>query len=636
MKATRSAIASAFAFFLTLFVFAASPPAFAQDAIDTTKIARLPNSKELFAFPQSTSYTTSLSVPEALTALSTLLVNEKWQPYEQAFASQSTTANLAIVNFKKDRELLSVMITPAPAQNNATGVSYTALVPGHDLPFPNNASAIKYDPTRPYLSCLSAAEPESLSLEMRKGLQERGWQPWSPKDAKRVADGDQKTDGGGVTAYYVHASEPSLHLSIGKREDGQTTLTIEAISAEVLASVGKSPSDSKVEAKEPETKAEQAPQADADAAKTPDQMDDLAGQIMDQARSAIDDALSGIGKPGAKKSSKTASDAGSPLAAMASNDVDAAIPVPLPLGSEDISFDSEQLEFSNSASVARVAAFYRSALKEKGWKERKTPINKPNMVVLQFDKSGSSAEFTIMRMGDHTQVTGTGAAFEAAATKSDGEEAQAGASADDEKKSITADQLQPDEAAGLPVPKQSTSKGSEKTMFRVSALAEVEAPLQAVLEFYRRELGKRTDWQMQNEATDSSGSARVQYATPEGPAVLTLTEKSGTTSIVLLVRKKKEAQASGLMPKPGQVRILIGNILEKDAEISFAKKTIKVGAGKGAKAPDGPTLEIKPGSYAVNVKSPGLNASPETITVGADEIWGLMIGPGGILALPMY
>ncbi|MCB1484475.1 MAG: hypothetical protein KDJ17_06240 [Hyphomicrobiaceae bacterium] len=90
------------------------------------------------------------------------------------------------------------------------------------------------------------------------------------------------------------------------------------------------------------------------------------------------------------------------------------------------------------------------------------------------------------------------------------------------------------------------------------------------------------------------------------------------------------------MPKPGQVRILIGNILEKDAEILLAKKTIKVGAGKGAKAPDGPTLEIKPGSYAVNVKSPGLNASPETITVGADEIWGLMIGPGGILALPMY
>ena len=196
--------------------------------------------------------------------------------------------------------------------------------------------------------------------------------------------------------------------------------------------------------------------------------------------------------------------------------------------------------------------------------------------------------------------------------------------------------LEADEAAGLPVPKQSTSKGSEKTMFRVSALADVNAPLQAVLGFYRRELGKRNDWQMQNETTDTSGSARIQFATPEGPAILTLTEKSGTTSVVLLVRKQKAAQASGLMPKPGQVKLLIGNILEKDAKLSLAKKTIKVGAGKGAKEPDGPSLEIKPGSYDVNVSAPGVSAPPEKITVGGDEIWGLIIGPGGVLPIQMY
>lgn len=155
MNATRTSLIAAVMAVIAAFVPSPGSSAFAQDAIDTTKIVRLPNSKELFAFPQSTSYTVSLSVPEALTVLSTLLVSDKWQPYQQAFASQSKTADLAIVTFKRDRELLSVMIAPAPAQNNATSVSYTGLVPGHDLPFPILATAIKYDPTRPYLSCLS-------------------------------------------------------------------------------------------------------------------------------------------------------------------------------------------------------------------------------------------------------------------------------------------------------------------------------------------------------------------------------------------------------------------------------------------------------------------------------------------------
>lgn len=359
-------------------------------------------------------------------------------------------------------------------------------------------------------------------------------------------------------------------------------------------------------------------------------MNDLADQIMDEARAAIGEALSDIKKPKAakQKADGQIGDGGAPLAAMASGAVDAAVPVPVPEGSDGIAFENDQLEFSNPATVGQVAAFYRSALKAAGWKEEKTPINNPNMAVLQFEKSGMGAQFTIMRMGDQTQVTGTGEAFS--------QEPQSAASDEGPRNAITADQLEADEAAGLPVPKQSMSKGSEKSMFRVSALADVEAPMEAVLGFYRRELGKRTDWKMQSEATNTSGSARLQFETPEGPALLTLTEKSGTTSAVLLVRKQKEAQASGLMPKPGQVRILIGNILEKNAQISLAKKTIPVGAGKGSKAPDGPMLEIAPGTYDVTVKSPGMSARPEKITVGSDEIWGLMIGPGGILPLQMY
>ncbi|MBL8566046.1 MAG: hypothetical protein JNM89_10040 [Hyphomicrobiaceae bacterium] len=618
--------------------------------MDTTRITRLPNSKELFAFPQSTAYTTPLTVPEALTALSTLLVSANWQPYEQAFASQSTGQDLAIVYFKNDRQLLSVMISKAPAQNDATSISYTGLMTGHDLPFPKSASAIKYDPTRPYLGCVSTSDPESLSRELREGLVARGWQAWSPRDAKRVDIADQKTEQG-ITAFYVHASAPSLRLSLVKRNEGQTAVTVEGISAEVLAALGKSVSNSDASSKDAESKdavskdtertAKQEPTAAPSAQEPVDPTKNLADDIMREARAAIGEALRGIKEPSAKtgksKGDVEQADAGAPLAAMQPGEAGSNLPVPLPEGSENINIDDGQLEFSNTASVSQVAAFYRSALKAAGWKVRATPINKPNMVVVEFARSGKDSRWTIMRMGDQTRVTATGSVFETAAKEAGDREDKAGSSSTRAEPSITAEQLEADEAAGLPVPKQSTSKGSEKTMFRVSALADVPAPLEAVLGFYRREIAKRPDWQMLNEETNTKATARIRYATPAGPALLTLTEKSGTTSVVLLVRKQKEAQASGLMPAAGQVRILIGNVTDKDVQVSLAKKTIKVGAGKGAKAPDGPTLEVKPGTYVVKVKGAGISdAPPEEISVGADEIWGLMIGPGGVLPLPMY
>ena len=382
MSAIRKALFSATLFAIAGLVPATSPRAIAQEAIDTTRIARLPNSAELFAFPQSTAYTTALSVPEALTALSTLLVGANWQPYEQAFASQSTGQDLAIVYFKNDRQLLSVMISKAPAQNNATSISYTGLMTGHDLPFPKSASAIKYEPTRPYLACLSSSDPDSLSRELREGLIARGWRPWSPRDAKRVDNADQKTEQG-ITAFYVHASAPSLRLSLAKRNDGQTSVAVEGLSADVLAALGKSVVNADASSKDaeskdavskdaertalPEPKAAPAAQEPADPTKT------LADDIMQEARAAIGEALRGIKEPpfksGKSKVGVEQADAGAPLAAMRPGEAEADLPVPLPEGSENISHDDGQLEFSNTASVSQVAAFYRSALKAAGWKD---------------------------------------------------------------------------------------------------------------------------------------------------------------------------------------------------------------------------------------------------------------------------
>jgi hypothetical protein len=57
--------------------------------------------------------------------------------------------------------------------------------------------------------------------------------------------------------------------------------------------------------------------------------------------------------------------------------------------------------------------------------------------------------------------------------------------------------------------------------------------------------------------------------------------------------------------------------------------------GAGAKNPDGPAIDLAPGKYRVSLKMGGKSES-ETIEVGADEAWGLLIGPGGLLPLHVY
>ena len=91
-----------------------------------------------------------------------------------------------------------------------------------------------------------------------------------------------------------------------------------------------------------------------------------------------------------------------------------------------------------------------------------------------------------------------------------------------------------------------------------------------------------------------------------------------------------------MLPKTGSVKILFGNMLEGEASITIDKKTVKIAAGAGSKKPDGPTLEISPGKHTISLKTPGKGAQTEEVEVAAGDVWGLLAGPGGVLALQMY
>ena len=96
-------------------------------------------------------------------------------------------------------------------------------------------------------------------------------------------------------------------------------------------------------------------------------------------------------------------------------------PVPVPETAEDVEFDGAdgKLEFSSASSLKSVADFYRSTMKQQGWASRSSVINNANMVVLNFSKAGKAVSFTIMKMGDKTNVAADGSALKVAAAKSD-------------------------------------------------------------------------------------------------------------------------------------------------------------------------------------------------------------------------
>ena len=358
-----------------------------------------------------------------------------------------------------------------------------------------------------------------------------------------------------------------------------------------------------------------------------DAIDQMADEII---KRALRDAMGPAG-PGPKSQDQLPMPSNKPLAALAGSDT----PIPLPETAELIDFRGPdgKLEFNSNASVAALATFYRSAMKPLGWREKPTVINRPNMVVLDFLKNDKAVSLTIMQMGKTVNVSarGSGLVVKTAVT---------GAPVTTPPGTIPAaaavQDLEADEKSGLPFPKRNTMNGTEKTPFRIVLNVQTEADLASVLAFYRRELGKR-NWTTVGEKTATAPEqATISFKSPDGPAVLKLSREGDETIVSLALRKTEAATKAGVVPKPGQSKMLFGNMQDKDAVITVNGKTIKVGAGVGTKAPDGPSIDLPPGKHTVSFKIGSAPARTEDVTIGADETWGFLLGPGGALPLQVF
>ncbi|MCK1517895.1 hypothetical protein IVB22_36515 [Bradyrhizobium sp. 190] len=332
---------------------------------------------------------------------------------------------------------------------------------------------------------------------------------------------------------------------------------------------------------------------------------------------------------------------------------DSATPVPLPENAENVKFDGAdgRLGFDSAFSVRAIAAFYRGSLKSQGWKERPSVINQANMVVMDFSKGGKAFSLTAMQMGPKVKVSadGTGLVMANAkmAAKADGAGAQASNEpGTNEPSAKTADEvLEAEPDSPLPVPSKRTMRsigtgkmpGSDAP-FRRELEASVPATLNSVLVFYRSELGKR-GWQETAEgAVVKPDQVQLAFTSPDGPATLRLGRSKGETTINLAQKYPAAAAKADVVPKPGQSKLMFGNIGKSEATVSINKQTIRIAAGAGGpQSPRPPMIDLPPGKYQYALKIAGGPARNNQIEIGAGDTWGVMIGPGGdVLPLQMY
>ena len=87
---------------------------------------------------------------------------------------------------------------------------------------------------------------------------------------------------------------------------------------------------------------------------------------------------------------------------------------------------------------------------------------------------------------------------------------------------------------------------------------------------------------------------------------------------------------------------MFGNETDEAAVITINGRTIALAAraahnvaSAASKLPDSPEIDLPPGKYKVTFKVASFAAEVREFEVGADETWGLLVGPAGV-PLPVH
>lgn len=190
-----------------------------------------------------------------------------------------------------------------------------------------------------------------------------------------------------------------------------------------------------------------------------------------------------------------------------------------------------------------------------------------------------------------------------------------------------------DEQADLPLPDDHTGYATDSSDYRRSIEATSPSSVETLTAFFQEELPK-SGWTLDDEES-SDTAATLHFSGPEGNLVVNLTAGDETV-ISMVARDPAAAEAAGILPPAGQARLYLISYADSDLTVTIDGQEIVVPAGAGMDSPDdAPTVDLAPGDYDVTTTVDGSSVTDQ-ITVGADEVWGVLLDVQGALPLQMY
>ncbi|MBR0787297.1 hypothetical protein [Bradyrhizobium iriomotense] len=215
-----------------LLMASATLPARADDGIvDVHALPQLEGAVEDNSRPDPYRVEYRMPTPESVTspAVKKLLSAAGWVPYVRPLEEKSTT-----LNFKKGRQGLSVHFTQALGRPDQSVVYYSHDRIYGNVPFPDGATDIMFDGTRPYLGCIAPETLEATSDFYKSEMDAIGWRKLTPETAARWTNSLDETVPNGVRAFYEHPDSEAtgfykqkpVMLTLTRRDDGRTNVDI--------------------------------------------------------------------------------------------------------------------------------------------------------------------------------------------------------------------------------------------------------------------------------------------------------------------------------------------------------------------------------------------------------------------------
>lgn len=203
--------------------------------VDVHALPKLEGAMEDTARPESWRLEYRMPTPEAATApaVKKLLSADGWVPYLRPLDEKSTT-----LNFKKGRQGLSVYLTQGLGRPDQSVVHYSSDRIYGNVPFPDGASDIMFDGTRPYLNCIAPGALDATADFFGREMAAIGWQKLTPETAVPWTTTLDETVPNGFRAFYSHADsqeagfykQKPVMLTLTRRDDGRTNVDIRVAS----------------------------------------------------------------------------------------------------------------------------------------------------------------------------------------------------------------------------------------------------------------------------------------------------------------------------------------------------------------------------------------------------------------------